>query len=223
MYEYLEARFWEKVNKDGPTLVAELGNCWVWTGNTRTGYGMIRDNGKMRSAHRLSWAMEQGVEYPHRSVIIRHRCDNPPCIRSSHLESGTYLDNNHDMLKRGRHGLTLLTNEQVSEARDRARVGESVHSILNSMPEGIDPYTLTQAIRGVTYLYADAEPVASPNLSKPIFQKLTEQDYREIIAELNKPVPMLGKDIAKRYGVHPSLITRIKKDTLRTIKRASFE
>lgn len=223
-----DARFWAKVDKTGPVVVEELGECWVWTGNTRAGYGMIREDwsvskNKMYSAHRLSWAWANRVEYPDRSVVIRHRCDNPPCVRPDHLEPGSGRDNNHDKMKRDR-GFSLLTNALVAEARDRARSGESIHSIIKDMPEGVSVFSLAQAVRGCTFPYAPAEPVAEPDLSKQIFQKLTEQDYREIIAELAKPVQtMLGKDIAKKYGVHPSLITRIKKDTLKTIKRASFE
>lgn len=213
----LDARFWEKVDKHGPVLVEELGECWVWTGNIRTGYGMIKDSGKMRSAHRLSWAWHNGVDYPERSVLVRHRCDNPPCVRPEHLESGNYRDNNHDTLKRDR-GFSLLTNDLVAEARNRARTGESMHKIIADMPEGVAMPTLTLAVRGETFPYANAEPVPEPNFDKHITQKLTEDDYRTILAELSKPVPPLGKDLAKRFGVHPSMITYIKQGRVRNAR-----
>lgn len=221
----IDARFWSKVDKNGPVVVEELGNCWVWTGNKRTGYGMIRDddNGKMRSAHRLSWAWANGVEYPDRNVIVRHRCDNPPCVRPDHLETGNYKDNNHDKMKRDR-GFSLLTNELVAEARNRARSGESLHEILKDMPRGVGIYTLVGAVRGKTFPYAPADPVANPNMAKRIYQKLSDKEYQEIIDELNRRTYRgQGKALAAKYGVHASLITRIKKDTLKTIKRASFE
>lgn len=216
--EELKARFWDKVNKNGPVVREELGECWVWTANTRTGYGMIRDSQKMRSAHRLSWAWANGVEYPERSIVVRHRCDNPPCVRPDHLEGGNYGDNNHDTMKRNRLGHTELTNELVAKARDRARTGESVHDILQEMPDGITAFSLAQAIRGVTFPYAESASVANPNLEKHIYHKLTEQDYRDILSELAKPVPPLGKDLAAKYGVHPSTITYIKNGKIRNAR-----
>lgn len=35
------SRFWSKVNKNGAVseLRPDLGNCWLWTGNTHEGYG----------------------------------------------------------------------------------------------------------------------------------------------------------------------------------------
>src|SRR5258708_3651290 len=39
----LSDRFWAKVNKNGPILIPELGNCWVWTASTdRKGYGKLQ-------------------------------------------------------------------------------------------------------------------------------------------------------------------------------------
>jgi hypothetical protein len=216
----LKMRFWEKVDKNGPVVVAELGECWVWTGNKRTGYGMIREDhdGKMRSAHRLSWAWDNDAEYPDRNVIIRHKCDNKPCIRPDHLESGSYWDNSQDASKRDRLPGTNLTNALVAEARVRAATGESLHEIVKDMPEGVEVHSLAGAVRGNTFPYALAEPVADPNMEKPILRKLSADDYRAILAELAKPVPPLGKDLAKKYGVHPSTITFIKQGRIRNAR-----
>ena len=60
-------------------------------------------------------------------LVVRHRCDNPPCVNPDHLEIGTQADNQADMAIRGRskwggvHGEATpnakLTNEAVKEAR----------------------------------------------------------------------------------------------------------
>lgn len=46
-----DQRFWAKVNKDGPIPIhrPDLGQCWVWTGESRHGYGFIRFAGLMDS------------------------------------------------------------------------------------------------------------------------------------------------------------------------------
>ena len=35
---------------------------------------------------------------------MRHKCDNPPCVRPSHLLLGTHADNAMDASMRGRAG-----------------------------------------------------------------------------------------------------------------------
>lgn len=210
----VDARFWAKVNKEGPTLIEELGPCWVWTGNTRTGYGMIRDSWnksrKMFSAHRLSWAWANGIEYPDRYVIVRHRCDNPPCVRPEHLESGTFRDNNHDTMQRDRMSHTVLTNALVAEARNRARTGESVHQIIKDMPEGTTATALIMAVRGQTFPYAASEPVPNPSLFRKQYVKLSDEAYLEIYEALKTPWRGQGLFLAKKYGVDKSLISKIK-------------
>src|ERR1043165_1317635 len=73
-------RFWVKVDKsDG------LG-CWLWTAATTHGYGMFRSGGRKGRtvhAHRVAWALTHG--FVPAGLDVLHRCDNPPCVRPSHL------------------------------------------------------------------------------------------------------------------------------------------
>jgi hypothetical protein len=67
------------------------------------GYVQERAEGYSTLAHRVAYARAHGV--PVRSLIgtvIRHTCDNPPCINPAHLVAGTASDNMRDMVDRGR-------------------------------------------------------------------------------------------------------------------------
>lgn len=89
-----EARFWDKVLKTS--------SCWEWQGKRRKdGYGVISIEGKQRRAHRFSVEMRRGPLTPDKKVL--HSCDNPPCVRPSHLRVGTQKDNLLEMRKRDRN------------------------------------------------------------------------------------------------------------------------
>lgn len=88
------ARFWSLVDK------TEAG-CWVWRSAARRGgYGHFLSQGKMWLVHRLSWMWANGP-IPE-GLVMRHDCDNPPCVNPAHLRPGTYADNMADQLARDR-------------------------------------------------------------------------------------------------------------------------
>ena len=77
--------------------------CWLWQKATdRHGYGVF--TGRDRSwnlAHRFAWSRTYGPIPADMHVL--HHCDVPRCVRPSHLFLGTYIDNNADMMRKGRH------------------------------------------------------------------------------------------------------------------------
>ncbi len=109
---------WERANKHGdPETVKAMfgatvderlshysrpaGDCNVWTGHRNAGgYGQIQVNGRPRAAHRIAYELAHGPIAD--GLVVRHTCDNPPCIRVDHLIIGTVADNNRDKAERGR-------------------------------------------------------------------------------------------------------------------------
>jgi hypothetical protein len=98
--------------------------CWVWTGATDGyGYGLMRFHGKVIRSHRVAYLVHRGPIPA--GLVVRHDCDNPPCVNPSHLRLGTRVDNNRDRDKRGRHvpqigeehPLAILTEADVLTIR----------------------------------------------------------------------------------------------------------
>lgn len=83
--------------------INEITGCWEWQASVNNiGYGFIRDEGKMRTAHRVSYEQHIGPIPPGKQVL--HTCDNPRCINPDHLWVGTIKDNMQDKVKKGRCG-----------------------------------------------------------------------------------------------------------------------
>lgn len=127
----LETRFWLKVQRDD----SEDG-CWLWTGASNGhGYGQIWFDGKIHHASRVGYRLQVGdfAEELH----ILHRCDNPPCVRGSHLTPGTRADNMRDSSLKGRargargtaHRSAKLDEDRVREIRRRRAGGEAVKDL----------------------------------------------------------------------------------------------
>jgi hypothetical protein len=127
-------RFWAKVEKgDG---------CWEWKAAKRNGYGVFTLTGpkKMVLAHRLSYQM--AYRYIPDGLLICHHCDNPGCVRPSHLYVGTKKDNARDAAERGQLAGRRV-GDQRGERNHRARLDwQSVNRIRRDWQTG--NYTASQ-------------------------------------------------------------------------------
>lgn len=75
--------------------------CWEWTGATdRDGYGVFNYAGKSHRANRVALLLD-GRDPGEKFAC--HSCDNPRCVRPSHLFIGTNQDNMQDMVAKGRN------------------------------------------------------------------------------------------------------------------------
>lgn len=84
--------------------VTETG-CWEWNGaRNDSGYGVLnhtKQGFNNTRVHRVSISEYGGIDPD--NWVVRHKCDNPPCMNPDHLELGTQADNSADMMSRGRH------------------------------------------------------------------------------------------------------------------------
>jgi hypothetical protein len=75
--------------------------CIEWQGTRNgNGYGYFSLNGKVQAVHRLAWEFANGAVPA--GLVVRHECDNPPCVNLEHLSVGTQTDNMGDWKLRGR-------------------------------------------------------------------------------------------------------------------------
>lgn len=140
--------------------------CRVWTRALfgAGGYGAFWLNGKTVVAHRVAFEIANGP-IPE-GLLVRHKCDNRPCVNPEHLELGTHADNANDAMVRGRkpngiyHVGARLSDEQVAEIRMLCASGERQRDVAKL-------YGCTQAhvsllVRGVLRRRPSAPVVTEP-------------------------------------------------------------
>lgn len=109
-------RFWAKVD-----VINDEDSCWEWQAyRSPNGYGMFR-LGRATQAHRVGFMIQSGMEIPP-GMDVCHRCDNPPCVRGSHLWLGRRVDNVHDAIMKNRHDFSGLEEERARRSLDEAQV-----------------------------------------------------------------------------------------------------
>lgn len=178
----LQERFWSKVNRGSDE------DCWEWKGALTKGYGSILAGDTTTLSHRVSWALANG-NLPD-ELVVRHKCDNPPCVNPAHLELGTQTENVEDMISRNR---ATFQKSNCRNGHNRA-----IHSVIDHNGK-----------RVCIECRKDRE-FARRSIAQTGGQIL-EDDVRNIRRRL-----ALGErqvDLAKEYRVDPSTISQIKSRT----------
>lgn len=121
-----EERFWRHVKVGTPD------ECWYWTGYPdKDGYGALRitSYGSPIRAHRFSYEIHFGA-IPE-GLLVRHRCNNPPCVNPMHLVVGTVIDNARDAMDAGR----VRVGESHPNAKFSSAVVSAVRETTGTYPE----------------------------------------------------------------------------------------
>lgn len=142
-------RFWRFVEKTE--------SCWNWTGaNDGKGYGLFTlAGGRQRRAHRYSFELAFGPLAA--GSYVCHRCDNPSCVRPSHLFEGTPADNARDRAAKGRgapqagehNPLAKLSSADVAAIRTARASGQLLREI--AAKYGIAESAVSRIANGVRW------------------------------------------------------------------------
>lgn len=126
--------FDDSVRRRFYAMTEEKGDCLEWTGwRNSQGYGKFGITSlKSYRAHRFAYMLEIGP-IPN-GALVCHTCDNPACVRASHLFLGTQLDNMRDMVRKGRHncgrgeahGMASISDADVTRIRSDTRTQRAI-------------------------------------------------------------------------------------------------
>lgn len=146
IFDILGDRFWSKVDRSG--------DCWTWNNYvTAKGYGKYKYNGKTSLAHRVSFQTHHGITLTPDQVLL-HSCDNPSCVRPSHLKVGTVQENNEDKRIKGRHPIgEKIASAKLSESQviDIRMLAETNTRRAIAKRFGVAPSTIHKIVKRETW------------------------------------------------------------------------
>lgn len=125
--------------------------CWEWKGTIDGyGYGVLDHNYKRYRGHVLALEFD-GRPVP-AGMMGCHHCDNPKCVRPSHLYPGTEQDNANDASSRNRlskgsaHHMSKLSEDDVRKMRALDLPYAEI-----ARRFGVSRITASRAVRGETW------------------------------------------------------------------------
>jgi len=192
-----EALFWCKVK-----IIQDEDSCWEWNGAVNeNGYGIItvtiEGKQKFFYAHRVSWEWNSSQDIP-TDLIIRHKCDNPPCVRPSHLLLGTHKDNTDDKMERGRYVSAVAEIDAATAVEIRCLKASGVAGTELALKYNLSSQHINAICRGV--YWPDA---GGPLTSRFVISDLT---IYSVLAALRNMSP---RAVAVKYDISISAVRQI--------------
>jgi len=190
--------------------------CWLWrAGTDKNGYG--KKNGI--AAHRISWIYSRSNRDIPNNKIIRHTCDNPPCVNPFHLRCGTIQDNANDMKNRNRsllgekHPDASFKDEEVKQILYELYLGKSIVSLAKKY--NVLEIVISKIANGHTWkhIYSQLQQEHIDQIQKNSFNnqirnKLNEQQVIKI-RELYDTGKYTYTNLAKQFGTRITTISNI--------------
>ena len=205
-----DAKFLLQINKT-PGL-GPWKNCWEWTGHhNKPGYGYMSILGTLSQVrvHRYAYKRYYGVDPG--ELLVRHKCDNPPCVNPDHLELGTVKDNSDDMTERGRSNkgedryCAKLTDEQVLKIRELYRT-KQLDQYQLARAYGVKQSMISLITRGEKWKHLNKEGEVFDTTPK---NKLDAEKVIEIRKLISSGLAI--KQVAKKFCVTRGAIHKIIK------------
>lgn len=203
-------RFWNLVKKTDS-------GCWFFTGNKRShegyGYFVVRFDtpyGRARvnvAAHRLAYTLVKGP-IPD-GLLLRHSCDQPPCINPDHTIPGTGLENSRDAIERNRYrARRKVTDAIVGEIRRLYFEAEMTVGAL-AKRHGLSKPTIIRFVTGSARRQAPGPvgPLRITRGQKVYGAKLTEEKVAQLRARFIAGETIY--DLAPVFDIAPQTVSNI--------------
>ena len=206
--------------------------CWEFRGSRNPqNYGSMHFRMKTQGAHR--WAYEAWVGPIPEGHVVRHKCDNPPCINPDHLETGTHADNARDASERRRGKHQKLTpadrddirqvyaSGDVTQAELATRYGVSAATISDAIHRKVRPVSWVRWVRNFRRCFGVPSPatldidtarggLAVSLVEEEVAELRTAYDARDIVevADALADVVYTAIGCAEDFGIDLNMVLR---------------
>lgn len=181
-------------------------SCWEWKrGRSTDGYGRVRAGGETQQANRVSFLVHNG--FLPDDKVVRHKCDNPPCVNPAHLLLGTNLDNVRDREERGRTASGDRAGLRLHPERAARGDRHGSRTCPGRLPKGDAHYSRTNPEK---LAHGDkngsrTKPDCLKRGEGHGMAKLTEESVRAIREQYSAGETTLTR-LATQYGVGKSMV-----------------
>lgn len=173
-----------------------------------SGYVVLRYGVRKRFGHRVAYELKNGP-IPD-GLLIRHTCDNPPCINPNHLLTGTHQDNCDDMMSRGRgrkaHGVSQWCSKLNDDAVREILCSKSLSIVQLAEKHGVKASVISKVQTGQIWKKTISKLGLAEYVKKPrIFKPVSEDQIEYILKNQDKT----QQEIADYLGISQMYVSQV--------------